>query len=276
MREPPDPLVPEPDDEDSYLDAIAQEAAAEFLNDPGQEGDDDLPLVDESMLPEVVTELTRTSDQHSAQIEDLRKQTDGLDKAFQVLEESLAERIDMARPSRWAWPFLTRSEAESLWNETRWFVDDLVRRYPLASEVSIPPCWYRHEVARDELSDCYSAWREAFCGSNRPSSGMTAWRDRWLWPMLQRLALYADWRECKERRHHVQPTARQDLTDADFDDYVAADLAKRPDKRPRELPWPVPKPNSPAPASGARSVLDARATGRSDAANGGTGRPDLQ
>ncbi len=227
-------------DEDGALDdEVIQKAAAHAAAEVLAGLPDDVPLLDESMLPEVVTELAATSDKHSAQLGILATQVESLDEAFQALEESLTERVDLARPSRWAWEFLTQDETAQLWRETRWFVDYLIRRYPLVSEVSIPPCWYRHTVAVDELSDLYAAWREAYCSSSRPSSAMTAWRDRWLWPALNRLSTYANWRECKETRGHVEPAARQDLTDEEFDRFVEANTAKRPRTRFGVMPWPT-------------------------------------
>lgn len=222
-------------------------------DDPaGEEVDDtEVPLLDETMLPEVVAELAITGEQHTQRLAALNGKVTELDvtvadhaaglhtleENFKALRQSLVEKVDLTRPSRWAWEFLTRDEALQLWTETRWFVDYLIHRYPLSSEVSIPPCWYRHTVAVDELSDVYAAWREAYCSGDRPSTAMTAWRDRWLWPALLRLASHADWRECKEQRRHVQPTARQDPTDDEFDNYVAADLARRPSGRATNLPW---------------------------------------
>ncbi|RLK58372.1 hypothetical protein [Actinokineospora cianjurensis] len=204
------------------------------------------PVLDDSMLPEFVADLSYTSDRHTVRLNNLDQVTDrhgeelgGLHQTFKDLEDRLTHQVDMTKPSRWTWPFLTRDEAAELWKETRWFVDYLTHRYPLPSEVSIPPCWYRHTIAVDELSDLYAAWREAYCGSDRPSATMTGWRDRWLWPMLHRLAGYADWRECKERRHHVQPSARQDQTDSEFDTFVDADLAARQVERSTDLPWPI-------------------------------------
>jgi hypothetical protein len=255
VTEPPEPYPA--DEHDPFLDEVAEQAAAEVLGEDTDEPpeDDELPLVDESMLPVEVALLARSSEKHTGQLRELGERVTALDEAFQTLEENLTERVNLARPSRWAWRFLNRDEAEQLWKETRWFVDDFIKRYPLPSEVSIPPCWYRHTVAVDELSDLYSSWREAYCGSNRPSTAMTSWRDRWLWPMLGRLAAYADWRECKERRKHVEPTARQDPTDADFEAFVANDLANRPTKRSTQLPWPTKNPSPPAaPGGGAPSV----------------------
>jgi hypothetical protein len=230
--------------DDDLIEKAAAQAAAEVLGQlpDAPDNPDDIPMLDESMLPEVVTELVATSDEQRVKLGSLATQVESLDEAFRALEESLIERVNLARPSRWAWEFLTQDETAQLWGETRWFVDYLIRRYPLVSEVSIPPCWYRHTVAVDELSDLYAAWREAYCSSSRPSSAMTAWRDRWLWPVLNRLSTYANWRECKETRKHVEPSARQDLTDDEFGRFVQADIANRPQARSRVMPWPTKKP----------------------------------
>ncbi|OXM44245.1 hypothetical protein CFP71_40540 [Amycolatopsis thailandensis] len=213
--------------------------------------DDDVPVVDIEMVPEVVAELAATAEQHSTVLRELSglvselggqattqsEELAALHTGFETLEAALAEQADMTQPSRWAWEFLNQEDAAQLWRETRWFVDYLTRRYPLGTEVSIPPCWYRHTVAVDELSDLYAAWREAYCRSDRPSSAMTSWRDRWLWPCLTRLAAHASWRECKESRRHVEPIARQEPTDSEFESYVAGTVASRPELNEQILPW---------------------------------------
>lgn len=204
------------------------------------------------MLPEVVAELADTSELHTRQLNELgawasemggqsathAESIGALRETLLLLEANLLDQADMARPSRWAWQFLNRTEAEQLWREVRWFVDAFTARYPLSAEVSLPPCWYRHPLAVDELTAVYAAWREAFCGGNRPSTAMAAWWDRWLWPMLNRLAVHADWRECKGSRQHVEPSARQELTDGEFDQYMQDEVSRRPERRPKDLPWP--------------------------------------
>lgn len=206
--------------------------------------DDEIPMLDLEMLPEVVSDLARTSELHDGQLAGLRTRVGGhddrlreLDSTVTTLAEGMAEAVDLTRPSRWSWPFLDREEAAALWRETRWFVDYLITRYPLSTELSIPPCWYRHTVAVDEMSDLYAAWREAYFNGDRPSSALINWRDRWLWPALNRLTTTADWRECKATKEHVEPAARQDRTDVGFETFVAEDLAGRPEARSPRLPW---------------------------------------
>ncbi|SEP53980.1 hypothetical protein [Amycolatopsis saalfeldensis] len=247
----------ENDDVDGSADPGGTEQNPSTENDP--EDEEPLPLLAPELLPEVVTELASTSEQHERQLGKLdatvsaldgtvTEQSDVLEQlttTFAAFEEGLIEKVNQAKPSRWAWGWLTQDEARALWGETRWFVDWFIGRYPLTSAVSIPPCWYRHTVAVDELSDVYAAWREAYCGTSRPTTAMIAWRDRWLWPAITRLAAHANWRECKENRQHVEPSARQDLTDPDFEQFVDDDIAKRPEVRTKDMPWPI-KTDSPA------------------------------
>lgn len=226
------------------------------MNDPDHEGvghDDpgEVPIVDESMLPELVAALIKDGKGHTEKLRGLNSTVDALTStlaehgaalrdlkaAFDALEQALIAQADLETPSRWAWPFLTRDEARQLWRELRWFVDWFITRYPLSGEVSIPPCWYRHEQAVDELTDVCSGWRAVYCAGDPPSTAMIEWRDRWLWPALERLAIYADWRECKQARHHVPPSARQEPTDDGFDAFVAADVAVRSETRGEDLPW---------------------------------------
>lgn len=212
-----------------------------------------VPTLDASMLPVVVADLSATSEVHERRFDTLGEKfadldarasqhaetVQGLSDGFAALEAALIDKANLATPSRWAWQFLTQKEASQLWLEVRWFVDSFVTRYPLKTDVALPPCWYRHSLALDELTAVYAAWREAFCGGDRPTTSMTSWWDRWLWPALHRLSAQADWRECKLSRLHVAPAARQETTDAQFDDFVATDLAGRPIERATPLPWPA-------------------------------------
>jgi hypothetical protein len=212
----------------------------------------EVPVLDLAVLPEVVSDLAAATERHTNQFVELAgvvselggRAATNADKIEELrdtlfeLQAELVERVDLVRPSRWAWEFLTQEQAAQLWSETRWFVDYLARRYPLSTEVSIPACWYRHTVAVDELSALYAAWREAYCSGDRPSDAMTSWRHRWFWPTLQTLNTYADWRECKAQRKHVDPTARQEPTGREFDDFVKRDLDRRPQQSPKNLPWP--------------------------------------
>ncbi|WP_156753502.1 hypothetical protein [Actinokineospora pegani] len=220
------------------------------MAEPG-EGDDgwfdeppEVPVLDASVLPDLVADLARAGELHHRRLDILRAAllaTDArlgeVDAVVADLAEPLSEVADPTRPSRWAWPLQDRATAEQLWREVRWFVDHRTGRYPLSTELSLPPCWYRHTIAVDELTDLYAAWREAYFAGDRPTSTMLTWRDRCLWPSLTRLATAADWRECKAAKTHVPPTARQLPIDNDFEQHLEADLATRPEAPPQDWPW---------------------------------------
>ncbi|MFD9701267.1 hypothetical protein [Lentzea sp. NPDC059081] len=232
---------------------FGQPESGDHETQPARTPAEDVPVLDLELLPQVVSELASTSEQQAHRLADLTGTVSELGgtiataldelesvRAFLLeLHTNLADREDLSRLNQWTWVALDRDQAAQLWRELRWFVDHLVARYPLSSDVSIPPCWYRHTVAVDELTDLYAAWRMAYSSGDRPSEEMIAWRTRWMWPSLHTLHSHADWRECKAQRQHVEPTARQDPTDPDFDDFVEHYLATTPPEQRRDLPWQV-------------------------------------
>lgn len=193
----------------------------------------DRPWVPVELLPEVVADLavevedlTAASDEHQARL-------DALASAFRTVVAA----VNQETPSRWAWRYLTRQQAAELWAEIRDFVDWLTGRYQLASDYSIPACWYRHPLAVEELTATYSAWRDAYCHGDTPSTALSAWHDRWLWPSLERVARHAGWRECKESRNHQPAPVRAELTDNGFGLFVDDEIATRPTRPQADLPW---------------------------------------
>src|SRR5690349_16346239 len=122
---------------------------------------DEVPELDVELLPAVVSDLAAASERHAHQLAELagvvselggavaaaRDEIQSLRGSVVELQERLIERAHLTRPNRWAWEFLSPDEAAQLWLELRWFVDYFIKRYPLSSDVSIPPCWYRHTVA---------------------------------------------------------------------------------------------------------------------------------
>jgi hypothetical protein len=52
----------------------------------------------------------------------------------------------------------------------------------------IPPCWFLHPVAVEELTALMVAWKAAYSQKQTaPSDSPVNWHDRWLWPTLHRL-----------------------------------------------------------------------------------------
>jgi hypothetical protein len=133
-------------------------------------------------------------------------------------------------PSRWAWRYADASTADKLWHELVEFVDWLVTRYELTSEaVTVPPCWYRHPVAVEELTALMAAWQAAYFG--RPKAArddLIAWHDRWMWPCMARLQERAGWKGCLGARTHESRTLRPWNLDPDMESAIREDVSSRP------------------------------------------------
>jgi hypothetical protein len=135
------------------------------------------------------------------------------------------------------WSEMTAEEAAVAWNDlVTWVRGVLLVTYPVANE--LPACWYRHQVAVEELSWLRQTWRAAYLIPSAPPKDAGDWHDRWLPGVLQRLGKYVP---CGEthldedyrgwRKQH--PFLRDDQN-AELDRYICADLARRP----REVPRP--------------------------------------
>lgn len=151
----------------------------------------------------------------------LRADVDDLTAAVGTL---LAEQQRTAGHSRWSWRHADAAASERLWAELIDWVNWLVPRYELTSEAaSIPPCWYRHPVAVEELTALMAAWQAAYgAGSAGPREDLLAWHDRWLWPTVERLRLRAGWRSCADNGRHQDRVLRRWTPDPEMAAYVAA------------------------------------------------------
>lgn len=132
-----------------------------------------------------------------------------LEVSFERLHQAVAKLVDATgdapegSPSQWSWHHARAEDRTRLWAELRSFVDWLVDRYQPTGELRIPPCWYRHPVAVEELTALMVAWRGAYCGSHRPSERLLSWHQNCLWPTLERLGRRARWTQCGAR--HKEP-----------------------------------------------------------------------
>lgn len=147
-----------------------------------------------------------------------------LEVSFRHLEAAVTTLVDAADggdggkpgyPSRWSWHHVRDRERAQLWAELRSFVDWLIDRYQPTGDVRIPPCWYRHPVAVEELTALMVAWRGAYCTSERPSERIVSWHMNCLWPTLERLAKRARWSQCGAG-HKPPESVVAALTDGDF------------------------------------------------------------
>lgn len=147
------------------------------------------------------------------ELEMLRADVDDLTAAVgQLLTER--ERPN-AGASRWSWRHADADAAARLWAELVDWVDWLVPRYELTGEAaSIPPCWYRHPVAVEELTALMAAWQAAYQDeSGAPREDLLAWHDRWLWPTVERLRVRAGWRNCADNNRHQDRVLRRWVPD---------------------------------------------------------------
>lgn len=92
---------------------------------------------------------------------------------------------DPPKPRRWA----ARATPED-WDALVDWVDELRSTYSLPSGYVVPACWPAHPGVVEELAGLYRAWINASNTDEQAgpegSSALTAWHDRWLWPVLQR------------------------------------------------------------------------------------------
>lgn len=161
----------------------------------------------------------------AAEVALLRVDVDDLSAAVMQLAADEERRVG---PSRWSWRHADHASAAQLWEELSDFVDWLVGRYQLTTEAAtVPPCWYRHPVAVEELTALMAAWRVAYHGPSAPRDDLVAWHDRWLWPCLDRLPARAAWRGCVEARAHREPTLRRWTVDPAMAEFLAEDLRPR-------------------------------------------------
>ena len=154
------------------------------------------------------------------EVAQLRVDLDTLTKAVDTLIE-LVQRgpAGDAGPNRWAWRYATAELAGALWTELKDFVEWLNSRYSLDSERQVPPCWYRHPVAVEELTALMCAWQSVYCGPSTPRDSLLAWHAGCLWPCLDRLPDRAGWQRCRGGQH-IERACTIYRTDDGFDIFV--------------------------------------------------------
>lgn len=177
------------------------------------------PLTGDVLDPDNLSEEARL-----ALVEVALRDTQG---AVDELLQKLAADAKGGRPSRWSWHHATPQRRGEMYEDLRAFVDWLIGRYQPSNDAVIRPCWYQHPVAVEELWALMVAWRAAYCAGNRASDQLIAWHQHWLWSCLERLAHYANWKNCGNA--HKPPTGvRHRGTDDDFDAYTHSRPALEP------------------------------------------------
>ena len=124
----------------------------------------------------------------------------------------------------WSWRHLGPAQTRALFTELRDWVDWLITRYQLRGEAeTIPPCWFLHPVAVEELTGLMVAWRAAYSQKvTAPSDALVNWHDRWLWPTLHRLNVQLRvWAKCTGGSHAESRPAPPLTDETSFASFLA-------------------------------------------------------
>jgi len=137
-------------------------------------------------------------------------------ECLEALVHTLVSRA-LASPAGgpWTWQHLSPAQTRELLIRLRGWVDWLAARYDLRGEAhGIPPCWYQHPVAVEELTALMVAWQGAYSPKEtQPTDALVSWHDRFLWPTLHRLNMQLRvWARCTGGNHTPRP-GRAALTD---------------------------------------------------------------
>ena len=172
-------------------------------------GGEDLPVepLDPIMLAEVLEALA------------------GRLASLEVLVAAMTDQlIEAPAGGPWSWRHLGPSQTRALFTELRDWVDWLITRYELRGEAeTIPPCWFLHPVAVEELTALMVAWKSAYSQTvTAPSDALVNWHDRWLWPCLHRLNVQLRvWGKCTGGAHAESRPAPPVTDEAPFISFLA-------------------------------------------------------
>jgi hypothetical protein len=168
---------------------------------PGGPADDaDRMAVLWNSFEQLTERLDATEDAIEDALSALSGQIDELNtKLGQLLKK---EREKNIQPRRWA----ARATPQD-WDQLIDWVDHLNTDYSLLGDYTIQPCWLAHPGVVEELAGLYRAWTRANINDelakNGGSNDLTAWHDRWLWPLLRRMkAGHYRTTNCRDRHQH--------------------------------------------------------------------------
>lgn len=129
------------------------------------------------------------------------------------------------------WDDLSTGEAFDVWTDLGHFVTKLVRRYRIRPR-EIPPCWYRHGAAVEELTALWGAYQVGY-GQDQAASSAA----EWLRILADTRAHLAEWMSrcgCTATEHRDDPDVTWVDDDPAFGRFVGADCTSR-----RKPAWPV-------------------------------------
>ena len=122
------------------------------------------------------------------------------------------------------WPSVLPEDAKTAWTELREWVEQLVERYALDAR-TVPPCWFRHNGHVEVLVALRDAERACFGPAAPPTGGMDWFRA--LWEIEHRLIEWSARTQCSAQEHRPDPDSAWRIGDADWERFVAADVAVR-------------------------------------------------
>jgi hypothetical protein len=157
-------------------------------------------------------------------------------ESLESLVAAVTDQLVAAPPGGpWAWRHLGAAQTCALLKELRDWVDWLILRYELRGEAeTIPPCWFLHPVAVEELTALMVGWKAAYSQKETtPSDALSGWHDHGLWPTLARLNLQLRvWAKCTGGTHAPQRPAPPVTDEASFTSFLAgAGADDQPDPR---------------------------------------------
>ncbi|AGT95324.1 hypothetical protein BS297_30715 [Rhodococcus erythropolis] len=135
------------------------------------------------------------------------------------LEDHLPTRV-------YRWKDLDGEQAAELWAELIAWVSWFRRRYSVTgSDAVIPPCWYRHPVAVEELTALMVSHQSAYT-LDEPGSELSAFHVQWLWLTLRGLAERAGYKRCTDVKCSFKAPEVVD-DPGGLEEWISDDIASR-------------------------------------------------
>lgn len=135
------------------------------------------------------------------------------------------------------WDDLSTGEAFDAWTDLSHFVTRLVRRFRIRPR-EIPPCWYRHGAAVDELTALWGSYLTCY-SQEQPATAAADWM-RILTDTRARLVEWMARCGCTATEHRDDPEVTWADHDPEFGRFVGADCAARGAPTPMHVDRPVP------------------------------------
>ncbi len=136
----------------------------------------------------------------------------------------MPELLGEPMPIPIVWDYLSTGDAFDAWTDLGHWVTWLVRRFRIRPR-EIPPCWYRHGAAVEELTALWGSYQLAY-GQDQAASSAA----EWLRVLADTRAHLAEWMSrcgCTATEHRDDPEVTWVDNGPDFDRFVGADCASR-------------------------------------------------